>query len=73
MLAVCRFILSVFDWKVQRFGWLKGTSLECVESIYVKTTGAACVSEELCRWKKKKKMVGLGDSRIEHVRSRLAC
>ena len=22
---------------------------QCVESIYVKTTGAACVSEELCR------------------------
>ena len=38
-----------FDWKVQRFCWPKGTSLECVESLYVKTTGAACVSEELCR------------------------
>ena len=44
--ALC---LGVFDWKVQRFCWPKGTSLECVESIYVKTTGAACVSEELCR------------------------
>ena len=41
--------LGVFDWKVQRFCWPKGTSLECAESIYVKTTGAACVSEELCR------------------------
>ena len=33
----------------EEFCWPKGTSLECVESIYVKTTGAACVSEELCR------------------------
>ena len=41
--------LGVFDWKVRRFCWPKGTSLECVELIYVKTTGAACVSEELCR------------------------
>ena len=41
--------LGVFDWKVQRFCWPKGTSLECAELIYVKTTGAACVSEELCR------------------------
>ena len=32
--------LGVFDWKVQRFCWPKGTSLECVELIYVKTTGA---------------------------------
>ena len=43
--------LSVFDWKVQRFCWPKGTSLECVESIYVKTTETACVSNELCRFK----------------------
>ena len=46
--ALC---LAVFDWKVQRFCWPKGTSLECVESIYVKTTEAACVSNELCRFK----------------------
>ena len=43
--------LGVFDWKVQRFCWPKGTSLECVESIYVKTTETACVSNELCRFK----------------------
>ena len=50
----CPFValyLGVFDWKVQRFCWPKGTSLECAESIYVKTTGTACVSEELCRFK----------------------
>ena len=41
--------LVYLDWKVQRFCWLKGTSLECMESIYVKTTGAAHVCEELCR------------------------
>ena len=46
--ALC---LGVFDWKEQRFCWLKGTSLECVESIYVKTTETACVSNELCRFK----------------------
>ena len=60
--------LGVFDWKVQRFCWPKGTSLECAESIYVKIMEAACVSEELCRWKKKKKM---DDSRIERARDRL--
>ena len=38
--------LSVYDWKGQRFCWPK-TWLECVKSIYVKTTGAVCVSEEL--------------------------
>ena len=43
--------LGVFDWKVQRFCWSKGTSLKCVESIYVKTTETACVSNELCRFK----------------------
>ena len=48
VLAACRFIpTSVFDWKVQRFYRLKGTSLECME-IYVKTTETACVSDELC-------------------------
>ena len=34
-LAACMYIDGVFDWKVQRFCWPKGTSLECVESIYV--------------------------------------
>ena len=43
--------LGVFDWKVQRFCWSKGTSLECVESIYVKTTETACVSNELRHFK----------------------
>ena len=37
--------LDVFDWKVQRFCWPKGTSLECAESIYVEITEAACVSD----------------------------
>ena len=41
--------------------------LECAESIYVKTTEAACVSEELCRWKKLDKLC---DSRRERVRIR---
>ena len=36
--------LGVFDWKV--FCWPKGTSLECTESIYVKTMEAACMSDE---------------------------
>ena len=49
-----------FDWKVQRFCWPKGTSVECAESIYVKTTGPACVSEELCRMKKMKVSVRSG-------------
>ena len=40
--------LGVFDWKLQRFCWPKGTSLECAESIYVEITEAACVSDELC-------------------------
>ena len=39
--------LGVFDWKVQRFCWPKGTSLECAESIYVKITEAACMYDEL--------------------------
>ena len=50
--------LGVFDWKVQRFCWPKGTSLECAESIYVKITETACVSDEihrLLKMKKKKK------------------
>ena len=50
----CRLVdlyLGVFYWKVQRFCWPKGTSLECAESIYVKTTETACVSDELCRLK----------------------
>ena len=40
------FIL-VFYWKVQRFCWPKGTSLECAQSIYVKITETACVRDEL--------------------------
>ena len=43
--------LGIFDWKVQRFCWPKGTSLECAESIYVEITEAACVCDELCRLK----------------------
>ena len=39
--------LGVFDWKVQRFCWPKGKSLECVES---KTMETACVSNELTRY-----------------------
>ena len=70
----CPFValyLAVFDWKVQTFCWPKGTSLECAESISVKTTGAACVSEELCHFKEEeeeeeeRQIVSLGDSRIE--------
>ena len=46
----------------------------------MKTTGAACVSEELCRFKEEeeeeeegeRQIVSLGDSRIERVCSRLA-
>ena len=42
----------------------------------MKTTGAACVSEELCRFKEEeegeRQIVSLGDSRIERVRGRLA-
>ena len=45
----------VFDWKVQRFCWPKGTSLECAESIYVKITEAACVCNDFIRRRKKKK------------------
>ena len=39
------------DWKVQRFCWPKGTSLDCAESIYVEITEVACVCDELCRLK----------------------
>ena len=41
----------------------------------MKTTGAACVSEELCRLLKEEEVgqiVSLGDSRIQRVRGRLA-
>ena len=68
--------LGVFDWKVQRFCWPKGTLLECVESIYVKIMVTTCVSDELCRLKEEEKEVGqivsLGDSRIKRVRDRIA-
>ena len=77
MLAVCSLYLAVFDSKVQRFCWPKGTSLECVESIYVKTTETACVSDELCCFKEEEEeedgqIVSLGDSRIKRVCGRLA-
>ena len=71
MLAVCSFIhLGVLDSKVC---WPKGTSLECAELMYVKTTETACVSDELCRFKEEEKeeeeegegqIVSSGDSRI---------
>ena len=70
--AVCSFIPKCFDWKVQRFCWPKGTSLECADSIYVEITEAACVSDELCRLKEEEEeeeeeevgqIVSLGDSR----------
>ena len=48
--------LGVFDWKVQRFCWPKGTSLECAESIYMKITEAAFVCDVYKKKKKKKKM-----------------
>ena len=62
------------DRKVQRFCWPKGTSLECVESIYVKTTETACVSNELCRFKEEgeRQIMSLGDSRIKRMLDRLA-
>ena len=47
-LFVALYLDGVFDWKVQRFCWPKGTLLECAESIYVKITEAACVCDELC-------------------------
>ena len=57
--SVGRLHLGVLYWKVQRFCWPKGTSLECAESIYVKTTETACVSDEtsyaVSKKKKKKK------------------
>ena len=58
--------LGVFDWKVQRFCWPKGTSLECAESIYVKITETACVRDELCRFKEEGEgqIVSSGDSRV---------
>ena len=52
------FYLAVFEWKVQRFCWPKGTSLECAESIYVKTTETAFVSDELCSFKEEEEEEG---------------
>ena len=57
--------LAVFDWKVQRFCWPKGTSLECAESIYVKITETACVSDELCRLKEEEEEEG---ERVQAIR-----
>ena len=56
--------LVYFDW---RFCWLRGTSLECAELIYMKTTEAACVSDELIMLfqRRKEQIVSLDDSRIE--------
>ena len=71
----CQFValyLAVFDWKVQRFCWPKGTSLECAESIYVKITETACVSDELCRLKEEEEIASSGDSRLKRVLDRLA-
>ena len=44
--------LGVFDWKIYRFCWPKGTSLECAESISVKITEAACVCDEFMPFKR---------------------
>ena len=43
------------DWKVTRFCWPNSTSLECAESIYVKTTKTASVSVRSYAILKKKK------------------
>ena len=63
--------LAVFEWKVQIFCLPKGTLLECAESIYVKTTETAFVSDELCRFKEEeegeRQIVNSGDSRIKRV------
>ena len=68
--------LGVFDWKVQRFCWPKGISLECAESIYVKTTETACVTDELCRLKEEeegeRQIVSSGDSRTKRILDHLA-
>ena len=69
--------LGVFDWKVQRFCWPKGTSLECAGSIYVKITETACVSDELCRLKEEeeegeRQIASSGDSRIKRVLATLS-
>ena len=40
------------DFYVGVFDCIKGTSLECAESIYVKITETACVSDEFCYLKK---------------------
>ena len=48
VLAAGRFLSRYFYWNTQRFSWLKGTLLNYAESIYVKTTKTASVSEEVC-------------------------
>ena len=53
----------------EKYCWPKGASLECVESIYVKITEAACVSEELYVAimpieEEVGQIMSLGDSRI---------
>ena len=62
--------LVYFDWKVQRFCWPKGTSLECAEVIYVKTMESTCVSA-LEEEEEDGQIVSLDDSCIECVRYRL--
>ena len=53
---------------IQRFCWPKDTSLECVESIYVKTTETACVSNE--EEEEEERLVSSEDSRINRVLDR---
>ena len=62
----CSFIPSYFDWKVQRSCWSKGTLLECAELIYVKTTEADRVCEELCQLIRE--IVSLGGFHIGRLR-----
>ena len=71
VLAVCTLY---FDLKYKDPVWSKGTSLECAELIYMKTTDAACIGEELCcllREEDVGQIVSLGSFHIERVRCRL--
>ena len=67
----CQFValyLAVF--LIGKYKDSVGTSLECAESIYVKITETACVSDELCRLKEEEEEEGerqiasSGDSRV---------
>ena len=66
--------LGVCDWKVQRFCWSKGTSLEWAELIYVKISETTCSSDELCLCEEEedRQIVSSGDSCIKRVLDRLA-